>query len=368
MSKFVSKFFLLSLSVGVSFIATVPSSVFSAPAVTQIFGELSPGQIVTISGSGFGAKIPAKPYLWAPFEGSANPSSLGIVTSWTGINNMEYTANEGAGGTGGLMAVNSSGNWTANITASGFSWNDYNQKMYLFRKIKRNFDIDSSVNWKDWRLWGPGFTVPDIHISASNGSVTVEGISHPNGGGWMDTLIGRGKANEYKTEEIITKSNTAADQFDALFWFYVNGQQAIEMPYQTYNYRTLKLKDDSRTMTDNFVIHGVKANTTFPDNYRYWADDVYLDTTWARVMIGNASTWLSSTVKEPLIPSAWSNTSITASVNTGTFLPGQQVYLYVIDSNGEANSIGYPLEIGLSNPSPPTVPNSAPAPQGLTVH
>jgi hypothetical protein len=340
-----------------------PSSATATPAVTGVSGTIKNGTKVTISGSGFGSKSPAKPYLWAPFEGSANPSNLGIVTSWNNLDNMAYTSIEGAGGTGGLKATNNSGIWTANVNASGFAWNDYNQQMYLFRKTKRNFEVTSDLNWKVWRLWGPGLTYPDIYISTGNGNVPVEGIDHPAGAGWIDPpSLGRGPTNEYKTEEIIIKSNSASNQFDALLWFYVNGALAIKMPYQTYNYRTLKLKNDARAMTDNFVVHGVKANTTFPSHYRYWADDIYLDTTWARVMIGNATTWAGSTHKEIQIPSAWNNGSIEVTINTGTFTSGQQTYLYVVEANGNVNTNGYPVKIGSVGTSPTPQP-----PQSLRV-
>jgi hypothetical protein len=61
------------------------------------------------------------------------------------------------------------------------------------------------------------------------------------------------------------------------------------------------------------------------------------------------------------LPSAWSSSSITATVNQGTFSNGQAAYLYVIDANGTVNASGYPLTFGQgqgggSDTTPPSTP------------
>ncbi|OGF43089.1 hypothetical protein A2303_04140 [Candidatus Falkowbacteria bacterium RIFOXYB2_FULL_47_14] len=82
-----------------------------------------------------------------------------------------------------------------------------------------------------------------------------------------------------------------------------------------------------------------------------YTDNVYIDTTWARVELGNASTYAASTHREIQIPSAWSANSITATVNPGSFTSGQAVYLFVIDANGNASN-GYPVTIGSGGTTP----------------
>lgn len=335
---------------------------WAAPAIISVSGTFDHKNSITISGSGFGVKSPAKPYLWAPFEGSINPSPLGTITSWSTTENMSYSPNEGVGGTGGAKASNSSGIWTLGVAASGFAWNDLNQQMYLFRKTKRNFDITSDLNWKVYRLWATGYSTPDFYISPANGAMTVEGIGS---GGWMNTSIGRGPKDSFFTEELILKSNSDLNKADAVFYFIVNGQEAGRFPYTDYSTKTLQLKSQNYQtgMTINFPVHGVKANITFPSDYRFWADDVYLDKTWARVMIGNSSTWGGCTQKDPQIPSAWNSSNIAVTVNTGSFSIGQKAYLYVVDSNGQVNSNGYPVTIGTSSASAtPTTPPTGTAP------
>lgn len=326
------------------------SHAWAAPAINSASGTIGHMQSITISGSGFGVKSPAKPYLWAPFDsGSLQPSSLGTITSWSLNESMAYNSNEGVGGTGCAKSSDGSGTWTLSVNASGFAWNDYNQKMYLFRKTKRNFDV-GSTNWKVWRLWSDNYSYPNAYVNTGTccGNISVEGIDEA--GGWMDISKTVGPTGSYFTEEIIMKSNSNTSTADGYFAMYTNGVRGAELPYTDYSRKVWKMKDNSSqgsaSMTMNFVVHGVKANTTFPGTYMYWADDVYLDKTWARVMIGNASTFSSSTKKEIQIPSAWSATSITVIFNQGAFARGDTVYLYVVDADGNVNSQGYPVVIG----------------------
>jgi len=91
---------------------------------------------------------------------------------------------------------------------------------------------------------------------------------------------------------------------------------------------------------------GPRASAT--GNYRFWTA-IYADDTWSRVMLGNDPTYSSCTIIEPQIPSAWSTSSITVTVNQGALEDGT-AYLFVFDSNNDANSEGYPVTLGGSTP------------------
>lgn len=316
------------------------------------------GQNVTISGSGFGTKSPAKPYLWAPFDsGSINPSSLGTRTTWDAIESMGYTAGEGAGGTGVAKATNNSGIWTLGVNTSGsINWNDYGQKMYLFRKVKINFAIGNK-NWKNWRLWATNLTYPNIYIQLGSSMNLMNQESNGTCGhlNWIDDARNN-QYNAFATEELIMRANSAHDTMDSLFQYYSNGTTIT-------NDTTCELDRPLAPMVLNFPAHGVIANESMGSNDRTWYDDIYLDNTWSRIMIGNASTLAASTHKEIQIPSSWSANSITASVNRGTFADGSAAYLYAVDSMGAVNVNGYPITFsgGSSDTTPPA------APSGLTI-
>lgn len=96
---------------------------------------------------------------------------------------------------------------------------------------------------------------------------------------------------------------------------------------------------------------------TFPTNgiaegnvnaWRYF-DDIYIDTTFQRVMLCNNQTLLAdgTDVCEPQIPSAWADGSITVTVNQGALSAGTN-YLFVFDSDNAANGTGYPVTLGNS--------------------
>lgn len=61
-------------------------------------------------------------------------------------------------------------------------------------------------------------------------------------------------------------------------------------------------------------------------------NDVYISKTLARVEIGNAPTWAGCTIREIQNPSAWSDSSITFTVNKGTLSAGTN-YVYTVDSS-----------------------------------
>ena len=88
-------------------------------------------------------------------------------------------------------------------------------------------------------------------------------------------------------------------------------------------------------------------------NY-YGFSDVYYDHTRARVEIGNAPTWSSSTIREIQIPKSWSDTGISAQLNKGALSNGANAYVFVVDESGNVSN-GYPITIGTPSASPSAV-------------
>lgn len=351
------------------------------PQIQELSGAMVHGNQLVISGAGFGTKSPAKPYLWAPFDNGSNPSSLGRVTSWDALNNMTWNASEGIGGGGCLKASNGSGNWTAMVDATGFAWNDYGQQMYIFQKGKRNFpflNLDQwseplnqsnfqdwpTINWKSWRLWDAGLTHYSF-LGASNGNFRTQAPYNISSNCYGSATAMHMAPNSWYTMEFVIRSNTSATSGvgvhgDGYFGHFVNGVKAAEAPYQAWDgTRYWKMRDvSSNSFTRNYVVHAVKANATFPSHWRYWADDIYVDNTWARVMIGNASTLAASTRREPLIPVTWSASAVSVSVNRGAFVEGEPVYVFVVNAAGQVSPGFGPIPIGsvIGGDPPPGAP------------
>jgi hypothetical protein len=81
-----------------------------------------------------------------------------------------------------------------------------------------------------------------------------------------------------------------------------------------------------------------------PHNWRYFAD-IYLDTSLSRIVLANSAVLSQATIVENQIPSSWSETVITATVNLGQFQTGQTAYLFVVDSTGTPSTSGLPVSV-----------------------
>ena len=94
------------------------------------------------------------------------------------------------------------------------------------------------------------------------------------------------------------------------------------------------------------------------DAWKYF-DDIYIDNTLSRVMLGNSSNYSNCTIIEPQIPSAWVSNRITCTVNLGKLADSETAYVFVFDADNNHNPVGYPVTIGGGGggdapPNPPT--------------
>jgi hypothetical protein len=78
--------------------------------------------------------------------------------------------------------------------------------------------------------------------------------------------------------------------------------------------------------------------------HAYW-ESVYLDSSWARVELGNNATYGGCTHREIQIPSAWSNTQIQFKVNRGSSAANAPCWIHVVNSNNTP-VISYPVTLG----------------------
>lgn len=332
--------FTLALMIGTLTVLKVPA--FADPIITGKSGVLNHGSSVTITGSGFGTKNPAKPLIWADFETGLAPTTLGIKTAWDNSDGMAWSTDCPAGGC--AKAADGNGAWTLGVDFN--YWTTEGQRSYIFRRQRTNFTITTeSQNWKFWRMWPSEGMPPDIYASPSNGRVYVEGIGQESG------FWGTFPANttEWVTQELIVKASTMNTKNGSLTIRY-NGQ---DMATGTLLTRSSAAPD---AMIRNYALHGVAANKdtwspAWSTNNRIWADDIYVDTSWSRVVVCEAAVFANCRKLAIQIPSAWSDTSITITGNRGGLSSSDFAYLYVFDSNGAVNAAGHLLCPAC--PSPP---------------
>jgi hypothetical protein len=118
------------------------------------------------------------------------------------------------------------------------------------------------------------------------------------------------------------------------FRLYVNGTEMTDC-YETDYFLNAVFDSDG---------HGVQiGGIDDTDNGTWDFDDWYTDYTFSRVVLGNAPDFASCTHREIQVPSAWSDTEITFTCNQGTFDGDDNIYAFVVDSNGTA-SAGYQVD------------------------
>jgi hypothetical protein len=348
-----------NLAIWALFSGGIFCSAVADPNIFSVEGDVVHGGQLTIEGSGFGAKNPAQPLFWAPMDSTAEPSDLGLLRTWGNLGDMEYAPGEGPAGSGALKAISNSGKWTASINSTDFFWNDPGLRMYIFRKLKRNFDIfdnppgingndGPTINWKTWRVWGEEYKSYST-LGIWNGHLSTQGHTGTLSPGHnkypgLEPRRAAGPVGEWFTNEILTRSNTSSSNNG--FWRYiVNGR--VESSLDSYQMWDDQNPPDFRI---NYVVHEVKANATFPEHWRSWASDVYVDTTWARVLISESSDFEDAGSREIQIPISWGNNRIEIVVNTHAHPTGSPMYLFVVD---EFNRVSAPFLLEGKNPIPP---------------
>jgi hypothetical protein len=304
-------------------------------------------------GSGFGVKNPAKPIIWAHFENGrieTDPDlSLGVLDS-------EFVSIVAGGQSGSSYAVmGADDQHTTRLFTDILANYPGSRQRYAYMFNKRKYDhpnyFGTNRNYKTHRLW------PTEHTGAIDFVITlwVAGVNNYTWEGSADLTTEFSSAppllQQWFSEELEVDKGTLNTR-NATFRYYRNGTllggNSTGQGITSVN----PLLFGSMGIENNPSAGGMPQPV--PPVYM---DDFYADITWARVMVGNASTFSACTRREIQIPIAWSNSQITISVNKGGFSDLQNTFLYVIDSSGKANANGFHLG-SVSSPPPPDAPSS----------
>lgn len=325
-----------------------------APVITNISGEIIDNAKIQIKGINFGIKDPVKPIIWADFEnGSINPTDLGRYTSWNDISRLEITGlNQYAG-----SKYSAVGEWNSVIGNRAFSFRidkSYWTKIYHYQK--RYFSFDATGNQKFWRLWPESKTNNFLAIFKTTSAMCyneIEGYVGGNVGGYQGKPY---EKNKWNIEEFVWQYEGGSGlDMDGVnrsrgtgIWDYTRNGIKIQHRENVVNGE----KSHKELRTDNFT----DTNYLPPDGSKVYMDDIYIDDTYSRVMIGNDPSMDKSTHREIQIPVEWSNDSITIITNQGLFIEGDTVYLFVVDADGNVNAEGYQIKIAGETAGGPSAP------------
>jgi hypothetical protein len=367
-------------------LALCPAPLWGQPSISSVQGTVAAGQSITISGSGFGAKATAAPLLWADFsEGNTNPSPLGQITSWDLAESPVLDANPSTDchsancmtsgscfwelGPGCSNTTPGEGNGMAIGVNPGGLVGTYGQQMYInfWRKIGGKYAsvIQSSTgpNVKWLRIWGDNATpggeaphaCPDTYTNevACNGGLPMYTEYAGSWEIWAGTWLI--PTATWRNEEYNYQYNSGTGKADGTFDVQIN--QILESSttnWQSDSTAVPMTGQGDIDIQDEFspnICPSGSGNSYMPQSGdQVWYDSIYIDSTWQRAMICDASTWAGRTHCEIQIPSAWSDNGTTASakvtVHQGSFANGTQAYLYVVGSTNDANTNGFPVTFG----------------------
>lgn len=320
------------------------------PIITNITGSISNGSGITISGINFGIKTQPKPLVWADFATDINPTSLGVRTSWDENQYMQYTSNAPAGA-GTTRA--SYGEWnSANNPTRSFSFcirvsnPNYYQRVYTFGK--RYYDFPTTTNQKVWRInpeTGCNLPICGDPVMAYGNNEWFAHLNEcdsenpdrfTNNGGYTAYT-----EDQWATEEVIWQFEGGSGRYlnnevaagNGIWAYWRNGslifrQESINNCANQYT--DLRLFDDftaSNNITDTPPV-GSKVYKTY----------LYADTVFNRVIIGNGRTLELSNNRMIIVPTAWSNNSITGRVTLGTLSVGDSAWIYAYNENDSVSS------------------------------
>lgn len=314
----------------------------AAQSISGVSGTLNHGASITVSGSSFGTRPTQSPIRWDNFE--AGTIGAGI-TGWTTTSTQagkgpRYAAVSRPGTPGSKSAWQEfgSGNYNSGIALT----NTPSRKFYVSGWVYGNVSgISRNVKLVSFR--GADFADPegrfDQYPVHSNGQIyTADCSGNKTMGNYSvgGTLIIE-DGNWHRLEVWIDLGTPNGG----------NGNYHIWKDFVTWGtpLSGTAITSDCQ-FAEAWVQHYFSTDTNNPSANYYW-DELYIDTTRARVEIGNASTWAASTHREIQPVSAWSASSVTFTLNRGSFSPGASAWLFVVTDSG-AVSAGYPITLGAS--------------------
>jgi len=367
--------------------------------IDNISGTIADGQTITINGGGFTTKSLPKPLIWwEGSDNSLDPSALGRNVAWdttasgalssviTAPNStmsvrLDHGASEGAilgrvdftsdqiyvnrqtyddfnvttdfaitadyinllngpyvvgetvtGGTSGATGIVTivTGTELTFSTTAGIPTDFVNGEVMTGGTSTATSDNDQTggvfetFNDKNIRF-NTSTGIPSLFPNAQGANDADFDISPANTGStFTATNIDQG-ADTWHIEEFVYQASTI-DVEDGIFDFIVDNTLPYDQQFITNTTANPQKYDQ--------LVQVQVSNGAQPLSFSYYSF-LYIDTTFHRVVVGDASTYSTSSRFEPFIPVTWSDTSITGKLRLGSFSSFTGLYMYVVNSAGE---------------------------------
>ena len=362
-----------SSSVFCTLLCAAPLS-YAAPALSGVSGAISQGSTISITGSNFGTKPTPAPFYWNDFESA----TVGQTALQAGLDD------EGTDGQGLPIVRNDKVFSGKNSLRMDYLLN----KDSMFPRVGKSGLNSNEVYVSAWMYW--------THTAGSGGSPfifqLVRGGANPPYSGnprFYETIrpnaqgvvagVDRGSvdANNSTTyDDTVNAGQNANGWHRVEYYFKLSDPGVANGIYQTWvdgklnaNITNTMSRPAGNSETINYVMSLFDGNDSYgtTNSYSVWMDDFFVDTTRARVEVGDASTLSACKTRTVLPAVTWSNTTISVKASVGMFAAGSTAYLYVYDANGNVNSTGYAIKIGATSSGGSTSPVVPDPPSNITV-
>ncbi len=324
------------------------SAVLSAPIISDLSGVIDNGESIVIIGSDFGIKENPAPLRYDDFAGGTIGDSVqGWSHSTSHSRPPVYSDDMIRTDDNAVKCLFDDGQY---LSSFGVRSDDALPKVYIDAWYAYSPAPNASRNHKIFRLYSGGTSgYPNLYFShecnpSSSGRVGQDGVGHGNyidwnGYGWEEADLTWLHIQGYFEESIIDTDNGLAQ-------LQINHQMITDE--QSWRTKTSSNPESWHSVWfGNYLGHGSSSScpSSTGASYTYW-DDVYLDTTQARVEIGNHEDYSQCTHREIQIPSEWSADSVTISGHMGTFENGDTAYIFLVDEDGGISDGFGPIVVG----------------------
>ena len=319
--------------------------------ITAVSGTLTDGGTITITGSNLGTKTTAAPLIWDNFEWG-NPNDNISNNGWINqsasfppqlTSTLKYSGNNSAFNSlsqGTVQFGSAYKKVTASLefyTSYMLYWDYTNGTDGIF-KLSRFNAVQVYSGYPQLKIqFQPNGNDPEtgwIYATHQNGTDTFQ--TSLNG-----AIMSSGK---WLRVEMYLKLSDPPGSTNGKIEISFNNINQNSVWYTTPTFTDITRATGINDELEYFLLPLMWAsNLVAGASTNVYVDDVYLDNTLARVEICDSKDINSVSNCELQIPSNWSSTEVTFTVNQGAFSSFNNLYLYVYDKDGNVNSTGYSI-------------------------
>lgn len=311
---------------------------------------------LVINGSGFTSKEHAKPLYFFDFEnGKLTQSDLSLVTTPVETNGIS-TSETTPFGNGSSLRYRVIDDYRS-VAIPGITINPAPNQLFVYFHRRYNFSISNPETWgsnglnlKTNRLWSPDQN--NIYIGYQGKEGKDSGRIYPEYTGasssvWTGSRLPQ-VDNQWLQEEIIYEVSDIGVE-NGRFDLIRNGSASHD---SLFRMRTESYPGKYNQLYFDQISNGVNGSINL---YIYY-DNIYIDDSLHRVYVSEGQTYSEAKKRLVQIPINWSDNSIEVLFDAGDSLPSD-LYVYVVDGNGNANSVGARI-CDENCPAPPAPPGS----------